>query len=303
MRLPVFKAFGSTFAFVVGNIGEMVRILWLPIALLAAVEWWFWLRCFNSIIGFSHLGPNPTPQEVIPLISAMAIPLVVMFVAAVVLMPMVYAGPLRFLIRGEKPSLPFYLRFGADEGRLLLTYIVIVLINIGIAIAFGIVQMIAVLLLGGPHGPSAGLAVGLISLVRVVVTIWVSLRLSLAYAATIGEREVGVGPSWSVTKSNVWHLLVYWLLWIILLGGVTILVLIPLLPGFISFVSELSSVSHDPEQAKEFVRKMLLTLRDQMHGFGTGVMIAAAIGYVWSLIYHALFVCAGGVAYRLIKES
>ena len=39
------------------------------------------------------------------------------------------------------------------------------------------------------------------------------LRLSLATPATIGQRTIGLGPSWNAAKGNVWRLLGYWLIW------------------------------------------------------------------------------------------
>jgi hypothetical protein len=48
-----------------------------------------------------------------------------------------------------------------------------------------------------------------------IALIWFMLRMSMSLPAAIGERKIGIAVSWRVTAGNVWRLLFYSILWLI----------------------------------------------------------------------------------------
>ncbi|MDQ0463831.1 MFS family permease [Caulobacter ginsengisoli] len=123
------------------------------------------------------------------------------------------------------------LSFGADELRLLLLGVILVLLGTLVGIALIIVLAIVLSVLGAVLGAS-GMVGGAILMVLLsyvvmgVVALWLGVKMSFAGPATFARRELSVFASWSQTRGNFWNLL----------GCYFLAFILALLIGFIMFV-------------------------------------------------------------------
>src|SRR5690242_1228844 len=181
MKLPVFKAVGMTFAFVLAHWLDILKIMWLPLVLVIAVSAFAAPSYMQSMMALAGDGTGDPQAAMAAMSSALPMALL-LFVVSIAGYLIIFAGILKLVIRGEKPSLPFYIGFGADEWRLLGTWVLLMLIFIGVEIVVGIVAGVATgLAISVPGGGAyIALAVGLAAL---VVVLWVALRFSLATPA------------------------------------------------------------------------------------------------------------------------
>lgn len=302
MKLPVFKAVGMTFAFVFGKLGDVIRILWLPYLILTAASMWFIYKLVPFALTLLDMNFNekPDPQQVFAAIQPLVAPCGVLLLASLIFMPMMYAGLLRFLVKGERPGGVFYLRFGKDEWNVLLTYIVILLISIGVGIVFGAIE--AGVRIGVP-GPAGMMVRQLVSLVERIVSLWINIKLSLAFAAAVGVGAIGIGRSWSVVKGNWWNLFGFF----IVLGIIYLLVvcaaLAPFAHAIMSMFKELVGIGRDQAALKEFARQQLMDLQLWIQHPGVIGYAISAVHLVISFLVTAIGISAAGVAYRLITED
>jgi hypothetical protein len=309
MKLPVFKAFGASFAVVFGHFGEMLKILWLPLALLLGAGYWFAGQTFRysrHIMEMQLPGgpvdPHQMMQEVFHELGWTGL----ILLADIILIPMMFAGILRFIIRGERAKGLFYLRFGGDELRILITFILQALLFCALYIGGIIVIGLLVYGLGyAQMSPSiSGLAGLLVGLAFIVFMIWVALRLSLTLPAAVGARKIGIGPSWSVTKGNVWRLLGYWILWGLLFWLIEVVLIMFLMPGYFAGIGQMMQTimahPHDPAAAEHAMREWNLQM---MTTLGERWSFISGAGFILGLVLYPLFIASGGVAYRLMTEK
>ena len=64
------------------------------------------------------------------------------YLSAAIAYPMMIAGALKHVVRGEAPRMPFYLSYGLDEIRILLSYIILV-IMVSLVAFVGVFAMMA----------------------------------------------------------------------------------------------------------------------------------------------------------------
>jgi hypothetical protein len=303
MKLPVIKAFSETFAFVFGNYLDILKIILVPVAALAGLGYWLNSKMMPLQAQMLQIDPHADPMGRLQAMAPMFRWLGILFLAALILYPMIYAGLLRFAIRGQKPGF-IYLRFAGDEFRLLLTFILMMLLFLAIAIGGGIVIAIAGVALGAVSKQAAGIAVLVTCLVLVIVLIWIALRLSLSYAAAVGAEGIGIGPSWSATKGAAWALFFYWLLWAVLIAIVGGVFFSLLLPDYFAGMSDLIQTARmhpgDPQAAREAANQWQARNLEVMQA---KLPVIVAGGFLYGIIIRPLLVVASGVAYRLLTEG
>lgn len=303
MKLPVFKAFGATVGLVTGRFATLVEIAWLPMLVMSGVTAWLLLNLIPTLTNLLSLSEQSRPEDVAAALSPFVLPMFVVFAVALVFMPMLFAGLLRYIVRGERPSSHFYLHFGGDELKVLGTYVGIVLINLGVALLLTIVGALLVSMSGGKGAPAGALVERLIDLAARGAELYIALLLSLAFPAAIGYRAVGVGPSWQLTKGNLWRLFGYWALWYAVLALAVGLCALPFLSSIGAFARELQAVAGNDAAAKAFFIEKVRALGAWVAANGTTVWLVAAAHYAISLIVTIVQVAAAGVAYRLIKAE
>jgi len=301
MKLPVFKAVGMTFAFVLAHWLDLLKIMWLPLVLVIGVSAFIAPSYMQSMMAVGGGGATD-PEAAMAAMSA-ALPMaLLLFVVSIAAYLIIFAGILKLVIRGEKPSLPFYLGFGSDEWRLLGTWVLLMLIFIGVEIVAGIVGGLATGLAISVPGGGAYIAIA-IGFVIFVALCWVGLRFSLATPAAIGAQTIGIGPSWNTSKGNVWALFFYWLIWGLIFFIVEVVLITILMPGYFQAMGDIFNSAGDPERLQSASEAMTASAM-AMYDFSSPLNIVklAASALIGTFLF-ATFAVAGGVAWRLMTDS
>lgn len=289
--LPVLKAIGAVFAFMLHHWRDVVRIAWAPVAVLVVGGFLIGL----GLAGVQS-GQITTPEEAIAAVSAGMPLLVGAMLLNVYVFLVIYAGLLKLLIRGERPKLPFYLGFGADEQRLLGSFLLVVFILFGIylgaAVVAGIIAGLASALTGSNGRPSMDVEILLVGFV-LGACLWFAARLFLAMPATVALGRIGVGPSWSRTKGTSLKVLLYLLFWMALAVAVEATYISIAVPGYFQFMGKV--MSGETPAATDL---------PPGPAFGSLMWLAdTLLSYAVSFLISVFGVTASGVAWRLLTDQ
>ena len=308
-KLPIMKAFETTFSVVFGNLLEIIRIVWLPLALMTVALWWILLNLFIAFYGLSvsmNEGEDPDPEQVLATMQPMFGWIALLLLVTLIFVPMLRAGLLRFVLRGERATGLFYFRYGRDELRILLTGIIWYLIYLGLVFVAEMACIALIFFTNAQFPELAPLVGGIAIMGALVFVIWILLRLSLAWPGAIATKGIGIGPSWHATKGNTLRLLVYWLLWcglFLLVWGVCEFALIWLiLPLFATELPQLTAEG-GPEQSSVVLKAVLDYFAAVFDYHNPAVIAGALIGFLFAIVLCALNICAGGVAYKLLTSQ
>lgn len=186
-----------------------VVLIWAALMLLAGIIASVLIvsvagEAFSTVMSGQASGGDPSQalaafQELIPLYFVLA-PLGIVFYAVL------YGAIYRAVLRPEEGG-PGYLKFGADELRLVGALLLLVLVFVGITLLLSIVVGViigAVVSGGGAGGAMASAAI--LPLLLIGVLVFVGVRFSLALPATFAERRIVVFKSWTLTKGRFWAL-------------------------------------------------------------------------------------------------
>ena len=312
MSFPVFKALSASVAYVATHFFTLIKILWLPTLLLVAAMAYVMPGMMDAQMQMVAAEDAADPSAVFSVMGEMFKASGLIMLASAILYPMITAGVLKHVIRGQAPRLPFYLQFGADELRLLGAYILVMIIAIIAAVVGGFVFMAASLIVGIGLGEvsdaAAAIVIVLLALVATVVAIWFALRLSLVFPASIGARSLGIAQSWQITRGNTFGLFFYWLFWFILMLIVLIPISLLMASGYFSvfgdFIGEAIKNPDAAEQLGQEFDKRILDLQAQMWDRSNpGFWLNIASVYLYTMVNYGLVAVGGGVAYRYVTGS
>lgn len=307
MKLPVFKAFGATYSLVFGNFFTCVQIVWLPLAILLAGFYFVADKLFPIIVALIRTMPEKGADaaEVMPVaILHLLAPLLqwqgVIFLGALLLMSIIVAGLLKFAVRGEKPSLPFYLGFGGAEIGLIFTWILVFMILMAVYVGFAVGVGTLALTVASLSKDLLPLVLFVAIVLCVIIYAWLLLRLSLSSAGSIGVKGIGIGASWSASRGNALGLLGFWILVflpIVAIGMVANSVMHAfLLPDIFAMLPIRGGGHMSHAEVADALEKFFAAIHDKLP-------ILLAIGYVMRLITVPILTSAGGVAYRMLTEG
>lgn len=302
MKLPVFAAFGASISYIAAHFLTLVRIAWLPALLMMAVTVYVTPSMIEAQMSMAMAQEaGATDPAALAMVGQNLKASSLIFLAAAILYPMLYAGLLRHVIRGEAPRfLPFYLWFGADEFRVLISYIVLAVM---FALA-GFAGFLGVLVLGLVSGlisqTAGGIVVAVLALVFIVAFIWFSLRMSLIFPASVADRTVGVGRSWQVTKGAAWSLLFYWILWGIVFAFIAGVYAAFGAASFFAMLPEIFAAGAD-EAAMAEVQQRILEAQANLYDMSKPGFWTYNVATYAYFVISSIFACAAsGVAYRYL---
>lgn len=304
MKLPVFSAFGASISYIAAHFLTLVRITWLPALLMMAATVYFVPPMIEAQMNLALAGAGGGAPDETAAFALMAQSMKTagfIYLASAILYPMLIAGVLRHVIRGEAPRfLPFYLWFGADEFRVLISYIVLVVMFIlaGLAGALGV--MVLGIAAGLISQSAGGVAVAALAVVFIAAFLWFALRMSLIFPATVADRTIGVGRSWQVTKGAVWSLLFYWILWGIVFAFIAGVYAVFGASSLFAMLPEIFAAGGDEAAIAEIQQRMYEAQAGLYDMSKPGFWTYNVATYLYLIVSFSFSSVAGGVAYRYL---
>lgn len=304
VKLPVIRAFSAGLALLFGKAGELVRGLWLPALIMMGVSAYIAPGYLEASMRMATADETSDPAEVFAIMASVSGSVGLLYLAMAIVYPMMWAGNLKYIIRGQILRTPFYLQFGMDEARLLISIILLVAM-LGLAYGAGALAVVALGAALTAVAPAIGGAITLVAVLAFFLAmVWFVLRMSLTIPATVGVQKIGVAESFRVTKGNSLRLLAYWSLWMIVLLVAALIFFAAVMPAFFgAFLDIINAAAVGEEAATEARKRMMQLQRDLWDMSKPGFWLFAAASYVYSIAQTAIWNVAGGVAYRYLSDK
>ncbi|MBP7703909.1 MAG: hypothetical protein KA105_01335 [Caulobacter sp.] len=147
--------------------------------------------------------------------------ILIVLAMALVLVTVLPGAVFRSVLRPADRSFA-YIKFGADEWRMLGLYLFLVLIFSIASAAYGAVAVFALRL----SGPAEWLIGGLATVGGVAFIGWLFVRLALAGPVVVADEKLAIGRAWKLTRGEFWQLVGTLLLSVVFYFGVLLLALI-----------------------------------------------------------------------------
>lgn len=294
MKLPVFRAVGATFGFLIDNWLTILVIVWLPLLLTAGLTMAFGAYVATTSADLMSRAYEVSYAEAQGIASLVGWLNNALSVVSGLISLMLVAGILRFVIRDERPSMPFYLRWGSDEWNLLGTTVVLVVGAILIMFVTG--MLLALITPQLIYIPFAMVGVGLFLFCFFA---WLVIRVCLAFPAAVGFDQMGIVPAWEASSGRFWALLGYMLIWLVLAIVYQVAIMLLVIPDIAAIFADAVSRGATPEAQYE----MNLRIQEALN-VGSAEGIARMI-LLWVLSFVPTVVGAVslGIAWRLIDDQ
>lgn len=289
MKLPVIKAVATTFAFALENLLTLLRIVWAPYLLSFAITIVFQYHVHSRIADF--MGGDLGASRMYGVNNQIQFLSLCVDIATGLLNLMIASGILRFVIHGDKPKLPFYIRWKSEEWVLLGT----VIASFAVIWLFAFTAGLVIVATRGfvMSTPALG---WIIPIVFALAFLFIMVRLYLAFPAGIGRGEFGVGPAWGMSAGQFFRLLAYLLIWGILAILLQIAALAIVTPDVLAALYD--AFTWGPE----WISSIDLNLRIIESVDATTPIGILRIGGLWTfnLVATVIGAVAMGVAWRMI---
>jgi hypothetical protein len=212
-RIPVFRTIGKAYGFAFGSLGTITGLIWLPVGLLAATQYYESLRLLSGYQSAYADGNLYALNDAYALRYLSMV--VVLLLQAIIVTPVMRqalglrsgralvsfaVGPTMLRVFGAMIALAVVL--------IALEYIAIILLVI-IAIVAGVAANLA----GPANGLSgeeiAGLGFLGALMLLAIVAVFVAVRLSFfVVAVAVAERKIDLIRAWRLSQSNFWRVFV-----------------------------------------------------------------------------------------------
>lgn len=271
---------------------ELATALWLPTALLVGMTALVTPPILEAQLRILDLGTNPPPAAVAAAMQPVWKWLGLNIVGSMIVIPMTATAALRKLLTGQKLSRPFFLAFGADEVRLLLTF----LLAFAAVLAIYVVLFLGGLVIGVFAQSVIGPLAQILALLLLLPLFWFMARLSLMTPAAIDRRQNGVPVSFRLTKGKTLGLAGYW----------SLIGLAMLAPTFVFYAIAMPGVFEAASgggSGPDADRRALEMQRDFWDLSKPGAPLRIAGAYALSLVTAAVANVAAGAAYLAVSEN
>jgi hypothetical protein len=224
-KIPIGKTIGEAYDFALGRYLPILGVIWLPLALLVAAEYFvlvpYFLRVFEFVqFALQHAKDHhPVPP---PEMATMRPYIWSVDALAVVVSIWIQVGIAKTALGLRTGPLFAYIPVGLDELRVIGAYIVFIALVyggfLGFAIVVGIgVALGAALVSGGAFDFSAmgstapwifgAIAAGILAIFAALIYVQIRL-LFLLVPATVAEKRFGLWRSWELSRGNFWRIFV-----------------------------------------------------------------------------------------------
>lgn len=302
MKFPVIKAVGATFAYLGRHAVDLAKALWLPSALLVALQLYATAPLFEAMAALISLGEHPEPTEAAAALGGLGKWALVMMAGSAIAYPMMTSASLIHIVRGETLKAPFYLRYGGDELRLLAAYILLSVMIIVLSVVAGLAVTVFVTVFALVLPGARPFANWLGDLGLNIALAWFRLRLSVLFPASIATGTTGFGVAWSITKGNSWGLFFFWVLIGFALAPIG-LVFAPFFGGVFSEFSKLMEAGEDTAAVRESVISILREMSRLFSAENPGLPVFAVVLLATTMAATAVINVAAGIAWRLLTGS
>jgi hypothetical protein len=178
-RLDVLAALREAYSGAWNNLGEMLRLIWLPGVL------WVALSIAAALVDDRNL---PVLQFLLE-------------TATLFLWPIIAVAWHRFILIGDAAPGKFHLQFGRREGRfLLVSFFLLLLFMPGFVIAMATTEF------SDPAAGPTGSLIGFVGLLLLMVGIYYFVRLSLLLPAVAVDEPINARLVLERTRNNFWRL-------------------------------------------------------------------------------------------------
>ncbi|HEY9080553.1 hypothetical protein [Magnetovibrio sp.] len=212
-KLKIFALVADSYRVVFGNPGTMVRILWLPMALMGIVNFRFQDRNFQDLNAALQVDTDPAALQA-QLDAAFDPMFFIYMLVSWVVMCAVFVSLHRFVLLGEQPpTLGFTVR--KREWRYL-GYVIAILVTASVAMFVSMMGLIILELLVsalvGTEGAMVGILFFMVVLVLMVISVTIYVRLGFVLPTIALDQEGGVRRrfkgAWALAKGNTLRMFV-----------------------------------------------------------------------------------------------
>ena len=300
-KLPVFTAFFAALAFLATHALTLLKIMWLPALALLGAFVAVMPSLLDAQMSGAAMGESPDPAAMVAAVGAMFKSMGLLYLVMAIVYPMIIAGVLKHIVRGETPKLPFYLGYAGDELRVLGAFLLVIVMT-GIVYVVGVLAILAVAVGLSAVSPALGGVLGFVAGIAFVCAfVWFLMRLSVSLPAAVGARSLGVVESWRMTKGNIWRLLLYWILFAIVLIPVVSIFMAVAMPDMMGAYGDMIAAGQDPAAQEAVNQRLLQMQRDMWDMSKPGFWPYVIAVYVYTLVTNAVWCVAAGVAYRYLS--
>lgn len=233
-KIPVGQTIAQAYGFSFGKYLTLLGIVWLPMAAIAVVMYFFLLPFLQSSAElFQQLILHPRDPEVAAAFNQQFGRIWLFDIVIMLVFVMIKVGITKEVLGLRTGPRFVYLAFGKDELYVLLNYIFVFVILyaaiIAVAIVVALIGVVIAIVFASamPHfdpKASSGLVVAMVVPLAGAIEcafIYGMVRLTfLMVPVTVAEKRFGIGRSWTLTKGNFWRIfaiaLAIWLPLIIL---------------------------------------------------------------------------------------
>jgi hypothetical protein len=301
-KIPVGRTIGQAYRLSFRGYFTILGIVWLPLLLMIAAGYFLYppvLHDFMALLRASALHPGD-PSAVSAAMNGSFSRIYGLDFLVLLLAIWIQVGITKEVLGLRKGPRFVYLPSGADEGRVLLTYMVLFILSyvgiIVIAIVAAIIGVAVYAMLPGdamkqwnPHafaGPVVAAAIVAVEL----AFFYVLIRLFYFVGpATVAERHLVFGRSWQLTRGNFWRIFV------ILLATLLPIYLVEVAPLGMVIVPVLHQFAATPHSADPavFFEALWASISRLLPYY-------AAMVFVIAPVIHGLLVSSTAFAYRAL---
>jgi hypothetical protein len=223
-NIPIGRTIGEAYDFALGRYLPILGVIWLPLALLIAAEYFvlvpYFLRVFEFVqFALQHAKDHPVPP---PEMATMRPYIWSVDALAVVVSVWIQVGIAKTALGVRTGPLFVYVPVGLDELRVIAAFIVFIALVYGGFLGFAIIvgigaALVAALASGGAFDISAmgwtapylfgAIAASVFAIIAALVYVQVRL-LFLLVPATVAEKRFGLWRSWELSRGNFWRIFV-----------------------------------------------------------------------------------------------
>jgi hypothetical protein len=296
MKLKVFKAFGATWAFLIRHVLDVLKIVWLPMALQLAAF-------FALIPGYTRatiallMEPPNNPSEAWGVLAPAYGQLTLFYIIVALTSVPMFVALTRLVLRGERPGF-FYIGWGADEWRTLAGWAALCIVGAGLAVAFFVLNMITGAL--AAMGPGPGVLLNILGALAVaLVGIWIFVRFSVLTPATIDLRKVAISQTWEKTEDDFWALVGFWAVWAVIIVVMQIALIGYLTPPGVFDAYSGVTTPDEMIEAQYRANEAMLKGYDLSD---SGNITRLVVGNVLGFVIFILTAIAGAIAWRMMTD-